>query len=504
MSERSFAALRMTATNRMTAIIAWRRSIPCEITRMPRPVEITRTEPERSELRATFRLALPMVIAQVGIMAMGTVDTLMVGHVSGKVLAAVALGNIYFFNVSIFGMGTLMALDPLVSQAVGAGDEQSIARAVQRGAILGLGIAIATALLLLPSAAVFRALHQPPDIIGDAAAYLIISAAGVLPFFAFVVFRQTLQALGRVAPIVWTILLANVLNASLNWVFVYGHLGAPPMLARGSAIATAIARWAMAIMLFFLGRRQLAPRLYPLRDDATDRVALWSMLKLGAPIGGQQMLEAVAFGGIGLLMGVLGTRELAAHQVAITLAALTFMVPLGVGAAASVRVGQAIGSGDARGARAATHAAYICGVGFMCVTALAFLFAPHLLAAMMTNDPAVVAIAATLIPVAGVFQVFDGAQAVGAGVLRGIGDTRAPLIAMLGGYWLLGLPISVWLGFRTSLREVGLWYGFVVSLGVVAIFLLLRIRVLFGRTLQRIELIGWHRDERPLSPDLVD
>jgi len=432
-----------------------------------------------------------MVAVQVGMMAMGAVDTLMVGHVSGNVLAAVALGNIYFFNVSIFGTGTLMALDPLVSQAVGAGDESSVARAVQRGAIIALGIAIATALLLLPAGAVFRALHQPPEIIAVAADYLVISAIGVLPFFAFVVFRQTLQAVGRVAPIVWTIIGANLLNAALNWVFVYGHLGAPAMLARGSAIATVIARWAMALGLFMLARRELMSRLRPFRKDAFDRIALWSMLKLGAPIGAQQMIEAAAFGGIGLLMGVLGTRELAAHQVAITLAALTFMVPLGVGAAASVRVGQAIGAGDATRARAAAHAAYVCGVGFMCVTALVFLLAPRLLASMMTSDPAVVAIAATLIPVAGLFQVFDGGQAVGAGVLRGIGDTRAALISMVAGYWLLGLPISIWLGFRTGLREVGLWYGFVVSLGLVAVFLLMRIRVLFGRELRRIELAGW-------------
>jgi MATE family multidrug resistance protein len=471
---------------------------------MPQPGHDAVSRPERSELSATFSLALPMVLVQVGIMAMGTVDTLMVGHVSGNVLAAVALGNIYFFNVSIFGTGTLMALDPLVSQAVGAGDGASIARAVQRGAILGLCIAIVTTLLLLPAGAVFHAFHQPPEIVGDAASYLVISAIGVLPFFAFVVFRQTLQALGRVAPIVWTIIGANLLNAGLNWVFVYGHLGAPAMFARGSAVATVIARWAMAVGLFVLARRELMSRLLPIRHDAADRVALWSMLKLGAPIGAQQMLEAAAFGGIGLLMGVLGTRELAAHQVAITLAALTFMVPLGVGAAASVRVGQAIGAGDAPRARAAAHAAYICGVGFMCVTALAFLLAPRMLASIMTSDPAVVAIAATLIPVAGLFQVFDGAQAVGAGVLRGIGDTRAALISMVSGYWLLGLPISVWLGFRTGLREVGLWYGFVVSLGVVALFLLMRIRVLFGRELRRIDLVGWERNIQPSVSHRID
>jgi MATE family multidrug resistance protein len=448
--------------------------------------------PQRSELRETAVLALPMVVVQVGIMAMGFVDTLMVGHVSGDVLAAVALGNIYFFNVSIFGTGTLMALDPLVSQAVGARDEASVAIATQRGAILALGISIVTILLLLPSASVLRAFHQPEMVVREASIYLTISALGVLPFFAFVLFRQTLQALGRVAPIVGTIVVSNLLNAALNWVFVYGHLGSPPMGARGSAIATAVARWAMALALLILARRELVPRLSPVIAGAGDRVALWSMLKLGMPIGAQQMLEAAAFGAIGLLMGVLGTRELAGHQVAITLAALTFMVPLGVGAAASVRVGRAVGAGDAVGARAAAHAAYVCGVGFMCLTALAFLFLPRQLAAMMTSDPAVIAIAAALIPVAGVFQVFDGGQAVGAGVLRGLGDTRVPLVSMLGGYWLLGLPVSAWLGFGTGMREVGLWSGFVVSLGVVALFLLLRIRVLLRRDLRRVALAGWH------------
>src|SRR4051812_26026011 len=172
----------------------------CELSAMNADPALTASRP--SELRATLRLALPMVLVQVGLMAMGTVDTVMVGHVSGDVLAAVALGNIYFFNVSIFGIGTLMALDPLVAQAVGARDDASISRAAQRGAVLAVLITIATSLLLLPSRRIFLAFHQPPAIVDDAAGYLLISIAGVFPFFAFVVFQQTLQALGRVAPIV--------------------------------------------------------------------------------------------------------------------------------------------------------------------------------------------------------------------------------------------------------------------------------------------------------------
>jgi MATE family multidrug resistance protein len=188
------------------------------------------------------------------------------------------------------------------------------------------------------------------------------------------------------------------------------------------------------------------------------------------------------------MMGMLGTKEMAAHQIAITLAALTFMVPLGIGSAAAVRVGHAIGAHDGRRARQAARAAYLCGVGFMSLTALIFLSMPRLLGALFTSDGAVIAIAGVLIPVAGVFQIFDGAQAVGAGVLRGLGDTRAPLIGMIAGYWLIGLPVSIALGFRTSLRAAGLWWGFVASLSIVAIYLAVRIRVLFRRDITRVAI----------------
>ena len=423
-------------------------------------------------------------------MGMGVVDTLMVGRLSARVLAAVALGNLYFFNVSIFGVGTLMALDPIVAQAVGADDAEAVARAMQRGLVIAVALSALTALLLEPAGRVLHALHQPDDIVPDAAAYISISIAGIVPYLAFVVLRQSLQAMHRVAPIVWTVLVANCTNAGFNWVFVYGHLGSPPLGVAGSAIATAISRWVMLVLLLLVSWKELRPHLRPWRA----RVATWGpireMLRLGMPIGAQQSLEAGAFGAIGLLMGVLGTIEMAAHQIAITLAAFTFMVPLGVGSAAAVRVGHAIGALDHARAKAAIRAAYVCGVGFMVLTAIAFLAAPRALAHAFTGDARVVALAALLIPVAGVFQVFDGGQAVGAGVLRGAGDTTAPLFVMLGAYWLVGVPVSAYLGFRTSLRAAGLWWGFVVSLASVAIFLLLRIRVLFARGVRRVRIGG--------------
>lgn len=451
---------------------------------------IPKTSQPASELRATIALAIPVVFVQVSFMAMGTVDTLMVGRLSAAALAAVALGNLYFLNVSIFGAGTLMALDPLVAQALGAGETDAVSRAVQRGLVLSVGLTALMALCLAPATAVLRAAHQQPDVIPDAARYVRISIAGALPFLAFVVLRQSLQAMHRMAPIVWTVILANLSNAGLNWVFVYGHLGSPPLGVAGSAIATATSRWLMMILLLLFARKELGPSLFPVRPDTFRLAPIGRMLRIGAPIGAQQGLETAAFGAIGLLMGVLGTIQMAAHQIAITLAALTFMVPLGVGSAAAVRVGHAIGARDDARARAAIRAAYICGVGFMVIPAVAFLALPRAFAQAFTADARVVGFAATLIPIAGIFQIFDGAQAVGAGVLRGAGDTTAPLYVMLAAYWIVGVPISAYLGFHTRYGAAGLWWGFVISLAAVALFLLLRIRVVFSRELRRVHLDG--------------
>jgi MATE family multidrug resistance protein len=439
-----------------------------------------------SELGALLRLAAPIVTVQLGLMGMGFVDTMMAGHVSVHVLASVTLGNLYLFNVSVFSVGTLMALDPLVAQALGAGDRESVRSAVQRGLVLAVVLTLATTLLMLPARSVLSAFRQPEEVIPDAATFLRYSIPGLLPFLTFVVLRQSLQAMHRVAPIVWTIVGANVLNVALNWIFLFGNLGSPPLGARGSAMATSIARWVMALGLIIIAWRDLRPVLSPVVPRLLDRAALRRMLGVGSAIGAQQALEVGAFGAIGFLMGTIGAREMAAHQVAIMLAAMTFMVPVGVGSAAAVRVGHAVGAGDLPRAHQAARAAYLCGVGFMVVTALLFLAIPRPLAALFTPDREVILVAAVLIPIAGIFQVFDGAQAVGAGVLRGLGDTRVPLLVMLGSYWLLGIPVSVLLAFGLDLRAAGLWWGFVLSLGAVAVVLLIRVRSLMRRGVTRL------------------
>ena len=441
-----------------------------------------------SEWRSLIAIALPVVAVQVGMMLMGVVDTLMMGHVSARALASVAIGNLYVFTLLVVGMGTLMALDPLVAQAVGARDEVAVTRAIQRGLLIALGLGVVLMVLMVPAAPVLRLFRQPGEIIPDAAAYCHISIAGLVPFLVFVVLRQSLQAIGRMAPIVVTIVAGNVINAFGNWILIYGKLGAPRLGVAGSAIATAVGRWSMLIILAALTWKHLRPYLATIEPRSFSRGPLLRMLALGLPIGLQQFLEVSAFAGVGLLMGTFGAVQVAAHQIAINLAALTFMVPLGVSAAAAVRVGHAVGAEDAPRLRRATRLSYYLGAGFMTTTAVLFLAFPRPLADLFTDDPALVRLAALLLPIAGVFQIFDGLQAVGAGVLRGMGDTRVPLVAMLSGYWLIGLPVSLLLAFRAGMGPQGLWWGFVAGLASVALFLLWRVATLFRRGVRRLHI----------------
>ena len=431
------------------------------------------------------RLALPVVTAQVGLMAMGVVDTLMVGRVSAEALAAVALGNLFFLFFAFPASGTLMVMDPIVAQAVGARDDEGVARGVQRGLIISVALSVVVSLLLLPVRQMLQLLHQPPALVPIATSYVLVSILGVVPFLAFTVLRQTLQAVGAARLIVWVIVGANLTNLALNWIFIYGHFGSPAMGAVGSAWATCVSRWLMAILLLVRGWPALRRTLVPWRAATQHLAPLRAVLRLGLPIGLHQGLELGVFAAIGVLMGVLGTTEMAAHQIAINLASLTFMVPLGIGAAAAVRVGHAAGAGDVSGARESARAALFCGAGFMVAAAIVLLSIPTMIAHLYTRDVPVLALAAALIPIAGVFQVFDGIQAVCAGVLRGLGDTSSAFVINLTGFWLAGFPLSVYLGFHTSLRALGLWWGLVAGLGVVAVLLLLRVRYRLARPIRR-------------------
>ena len=444
--------------------------------------------PHRDDLQAMLRLAVPIVVVQVGMMLLGVVDTMVVGRLSSEALAAVALGHVMIVAVSSFGIGMLLALDPLVAQAVGAGDATAVRRSVQRGLLIAFGLMIPSILLLLPSQTVLGFFRQPAEIVPIAANYIRICIPGLLPFYGFVVLRQSLQAMGRVRPIVLTIVVVNLFNLVADWVLVFGVGPVPRLGPMGSAWATTAARILLFVVLFVVAHKELGPLLSRLDREALRLRPLWRVIRLGMPIGFQVQLEIIAFAVIALLMGGFGTLQMASHQVAINIASLTFMVPLGVGSAAAIRVGQAIGAGDSNGARRAASASVIIGAGFMSLMAALFIGAPRLLATAYTSVEEVVALAALLIPIAGYFQIFDGLQVVSAGVLRGAGDTRVPLVANILGFWFIGLPTSLLLGFRLGFGPQGLWWGFVAGLGAVAVFLLGRIAWKFRGTISRVEV----------------
>jgi MATE family multidrug resistance protein len=355
--------------------------------------------------------------------------------------------------------------------------------------VLSLALAIPTSVLLFTVEPVLTIVRQPPEVVPLAAGYLHRLIPSVWPLYAFIVLRQTLQAHHRTAPMIATIIVANCLNAGLNYLLIFGALGFPALGAFGSAWATTASRWFMAAMLLALGWRHLAPYLKQLAPDLLATAPIARILKLGAPIGAQMMLETGLFGGMALLMGWLGVTQVAAHQVALNLASLTFMVPLGVSSAAAVIVGHAVGRGDPDAVRRSTFAALLVGAAFMTVAAVCFILFPGFLAGIYSREADVLQLAILLLPIAGVFQVFDGLQVVALGLLRGLGDTRVPMLVNVIGFWCIGMPVSLWLGFGLDYGAVGLWWGLVVGLVMVALFLIIRLQ---------------HRERRDLARVVID
>lgn len=443
-----------------------------------------------SAFRQLLRLALPIVAVNLGQMMMSVVDTVMVGRVSADAIAAVALGTLFFFAAAISGEGILLALDPFISQAIGAGDGPGQARGLQRGLLLSLLLTLPAGLLLAVSPGLMELLGQPDGVVPLAAAYVRIMIPGVLPFFAFIAFRQVLQAMGRVRPVFLTMLGANLVNIGLNYVLIFGKLGAPAMGVAGSAWATVLSRWLMVLVLAWSAWPLLRPLLRPWHPEARAGAPLTRMVRLGLPIAGQRMLEYLAFGGTALAMGWIGTTAMAGHQIALNLAAVSYMIPLGVGGAGAVLVGRAVGADRPDLARQHARLAMVLGGAVMLVGGALFVAVPGWLARLYTSDPGAQAVAATLLPLAGAFGVFDGLQVVGLGVLRGLADTRVPMLINLVGYWAIGLPAGLLLAFPLGMGATGLWWGLVIGLATVALLLVYRIRVRFARDIRRVVVEG--------------
>lgn len=422
-----------------------------------------------------LKLAAPVVTAELGWVTMGIVDTLMVGRLGPEAIGAVGLGSALFIAVGVFAMGLLLGLDPLVAQAFGARriDE------CHRWLIAAIWLAGIAALPVVAGVyaidALLPYLGLPPEVLRLARPYLEIVGWSLPPLLLYVAFRRYLQAMNVVGAVTITLIAANLVNVLANWVLINGVFGAPALGVRGAAYATLASRIVMAGALFGVIVRRERHTTPPLGDTplALDRARVRRLIALGLPAGGQMLLEVGVFAAATALAGKVSATALAAHQIAINMASLTFMIPLGLSSAAAVRVGQAIGRGDPRGAMTAGWTAIALGVSFMGIAAAVFLAAPAALIRAFTADATVVALGVQLLFVAAVFQLFDGLQGVTTGALRGLSDTRTAMLWNLGGHWLVGLPLGYLLCFTWGYGVVGLWWGLSSGLVICGVSLIL-------------------------------
>ncbi|MGA2887268.1 MAG: MATE family efflux transporter [Terracidiphilus sp.] len=432
----------------------------------------------RPELGAMVALAVPVVLSEVGWVAQGIVDTIMVGNLGPAAIGAVALGNAVYYTPALFGIGLLLGLDTLVAQAYGRKDHDECHRWLAQSVYLTSIVTPPVMLVIALASFGFAPFGISTAVAGPAATYLRLLNWGTLPLLLYAGTRRYLQGVGEVRVITATYVGANLLNWLGNWVLIYGKWGMPALGVNGSALSTVISRIFMALALMGFSWRYERKRGHPLfRHWAGPSLTkLKELVRLGAPAAGQIVLEVGAWNLATLSAGWLTPVELATHQIALNYASLSYMVPLGVSAAAAVSVGHAVGAGDGARARRAGWLALGLGTGFMLLAAMAFLLAPGPLIALYTRDSQVMAVGPSLLGLAAAFQIFDGIQTVSTGALRGLGETQIPMLANLVGYWVLGLPLGLALCFVLHWGVYGLWIGLTLALIVIAATLLARWR----------------------------
>jgi len=432
-----------------------------------------------SELRPLARLAGPIVLSQVGSHLMVAVDTAMIGHASSTALTASGIASVWLTGTSMLAYGVLHGMDPIVTQAHGAGDDERAHLALRRGVVVALLVGVLLALVWGVTGPALRVLGgQDPEIAAMAHRYALAQLPTVPFGMLFIALRQYLQGRGVLRPMVWAAVWGNLFNAAANGILIYGGLGIPALGLTGAGIATGLTRLVMFLLVLghAHGHPLMPDRWWPRTRRAFEAGPLWQLIRIGVPVGVQMGLEVWAFGLSTLMAGWLGVTAGAAHMVALNLASLSFMVPLGVSMAATTRVGNLLGAGEPARAQRAAWTAMATGATCMAVSGMTFLLARTTIPRIYSSDPEVLAAAAAILPIAAAFQVVDGIQVTGAGVLRGMGNTRPAALFNLLGYWILGLPLGWWLAFEGGHGLAGVWWGLALGLLVVAVCLVAWIR----------------------------
>lgn len=453
----------------------------CKIT-TPMPTKL-QTAPSLDDFRVTLRLALPLIMAEVGWMSMGVVDTIMVGRMPNSAVAigATGLGQSLYHVIVFLGAGLLLGMDTFVAQAYGREDLHDARKTLLNGMVLGL---LLTPILMVAVSfwpMFMRRYGISVELVGPMQPFLAAINWGTLPLLGYFALRRYLQAMNVALPITFALISANIVNAVGDWALIYGHLGFRAQGITGSGWSTCFARIYMMLVLVITLVWVESKRTSQVSHSSSmlriDLARIWALLKLGAPAGGQILVEIGAFSGATAICAKLGPVPLSGHEIALNCAAFTFMVPYGISSAAAVRVGQQLGREDPAGARRAGWSAIILGLGFMACSGLIFVSVPKVIARVFSPDPAVVRVGATLLLVVAAFQLFDGVQVVTTGALRGAGDTKTAMLANFVAYWFIGIPLGYFLCFRLGWGALGIWIGLCTGL------------IIIGSAL----LVAWHR-----------
>jgi MATE family multidrug resistance protein len=434
----------------------------------------------QQHFKKIINLAFPVVLSQIGHVMVGIVDSIMVGQIGSEALAASSFANSIVMVLMMFGIGVSYGITPLVAQADGEGDTTKISRLLRHGILLcgatGFGLMLLGYLLSFA----FDGFGQPEEVISMGTPYYYVILASLIPLMIFQNFRQFLEGLSITKPTMYISIGANLINILLNYLLIYGKFGFPELGLIGAGWGTLISRLFMAIgLLIYIGKGKRTEIFKEgLRIFSISAAYFKPMLKIGVPSGAQFVFEVGAFSVAALMMGQLGVVPLAAHQIAISLVSLSYMMATGIAAASTVRIGNQIGKRDAFNLKRAGNMSFIISLIFMAFCSVIFITGNQFFPTLYVDDPELIQIAGSLIIVASFFQLSDGVQVVGLGALRGMSDVKIPTIITLISYWVLGIPASYLFGFVLEMGPEGIWYGLLVGLSASAIALFVRFKIL--------------------------
>ncbi len=430
----------------------------------------------KEHAKYTITLAYPVMIGQLGMIMMGVVDSIMVGALGAAPLAAAALGNSLFMIILIIGIGVSYAVTPLVAIAVGANKVSDCGIIFKQSIIVNSILSIILLILTFLGSDLIKYLNQPSQVAQQAISYTRILGYSIIPVMIFQTYKQFIEGFGIMRPAMVVTLAANLINAAVNWILIYGKFGFPMMALNGAGWATFFSRLFMGLVIMYYVMKAKRFNKFDTKFNFSrlNFHVIRKILNLGIPSAFQYIFEVGAFSSAVIIVGWLGTKQLAAHQIAINLASISFMMTLGISSAGAIRVANAVGKQDIKEVRKAGFTAIVLGELVMASCGIIFIIFRKFLPSLYISDPIVISYASTLLIIAAIFQISDGTQAVGIGILRGLTDVRIPTLITFIAYWVIALPVGYLLGFTFHLQVVGVWIGLLIGLTSSATMLTLR------------------------------